>query len=475
MNHKANFLDRLDRHNYLVFLCLFAIAFVLRFHSFLPITLDRDEATYAVFADHMLNGSELYKDIQDIKPPGIFLIYSGIQLVFGKSLIAIRLMSMLAVASAAFFLYLVKRTWGFELIPSLLTSVIYILCFNYFFGLSGNTELYFIWCFALGLLVFAKATNSAGYFLSGLVIGVGLLIKQHIAFDFAALGLFFLISSIRSQTFWRNFVSMALMVIGFLIPYVLVHLYFLWNGNWEYYEYVTYIAPNNYSGGHHLVTTLKFNLTAILMFSPFVVMMIMSFRQAHIPAFFKLLIVLLLCFDLVAVNLTGKPFKHYLLQLVIPISLMAGEAYHVSVFRKLLDRKVFQKIAMGIVVVYALTLGVVYRHYRFDTARELVHFFDGRIKPEESLYVADAPSILYWYFDKRSLTKFVHPTLTVFPHHIKELKIDIQEELGGILRQEPSYIVISDRYPHTWFLKAVKEDYDQVADLERYTVYQVKN
>ena len=148
MNHKANFLDRLERHKYLVFLCLFAIAFVLRFHSLIPITLDRDEATYAVFADHLLNGSELYKDIQDIKPPGIFLVYCGIQLLFGKSLIAIRLMSMLVVSSAAFFLYLFKRKWGFELVPSLLSSVIYILSFNYFFGLSGNTELYFIWCFA---------------------------------------------------------------------------------------------------------------------------------------------------------------------------------------------------------------------------------------------------------------------------------------------------------------------------------------
>ena len=212
MNHKANFLDRLERHKYLVFLCLFAITFVLRFHSLIPITLDRDEATYAVFADHLLNGSELYKDIQDIKPPGIFLVYCGIQLLFGKSLIAIRLMSMLVVSSAAFFLYLFKRKWGFELIPSLLSSVIYILSFNYFFGLSGNTELYFIWCFALGLLLFKTATNAGGYFLSGLVIGIGLVIKQHIAFDFAALGLFFLVSSIKENQFWRNFLAMALMV-----------------------------------------------------------------------------------------------------------------------------------------------------------------------------------------------------------------------------------------------------------------------
>ena len=304
MNLKTNFLDRLDKHNYLVFLCLFVFAFVLRFHTFIPITLDRDEATYAVFADHLLNGSELYKDIQDIKPPGIFLIYCGIQLVFGKSLVAIRLMSMLAVASAAYFLFLFKRKWGFELVPSLLTGMIYVLSFNYFFGLSGNTELYFVWCFALGLLVYQYATNAFGYFLSGLIIGVGFIIKQHIALDFAALGLFFLITSIRDSAFWKNFLNMALMVVGFAVPYTLVHLYFLTNGNWEYYKYVTYIAPNNYSAGHNLFSSLRFNLTALALFFPFVVMGILAWRQSQGFSRFKLLIIFLLCFDLVAVNLT---------------------------------------------------------------------------------------------------------------------------------------------------------------------------
>jgi len=473
MNTKTNFLDRLQRHNYLVFLCLLAIAFVLRFHSFIPITLDRDEATYAVFADHLLNGSELYKDIQDIKPPGIFLIYSGIQLLFGKSLIAIRFVSILAVASTAFFLYLFKRKWGFELIPSFLTGIIFILMFNYFFGLSGNTELYFIWCSSLGLLVFQSSKNGLGYLFSGIIIGCGFIVKQHIVFDFAALGLFFFISSLRNKVFWKNLLPMILMVLGFTIPYALVHAYFYWNGNWEYYEYVTYIAPSSYTSSRDLDTMLNFNLTAIAMFAPFILMGILSWKQSHIATSFKLYIILMLVFDLVAVNLTGKPFKHYLLQLAIPISLIAGEAYLLPYLKQVFNNRAIQKLAISLVFLYAIVLGVVYQFYRFDAARELVHFFDDKIEEEDTLYVADAPTILYWFYDKKSPTKFVHSTLMVFSQHIEELGIDIKGELNRIYAESPTYIVISDRYPHTWFTEKVVANYNVEADLEKYTVYKL--
>lgn len=474
MNLKSSFLHRLESHNILVFLCLFAFALIIRFHSFIPITLDRDEATYAVFADHLIHGAELYKDVQDIKPPGIFIIYAGIQLIVGKSLIAIRLMSILVVSSAAFFLFLFKRNLGLNLIPSLLTAIIYILMFNYFFGLSGNTELYFIWCFALGLLQFQKAKGIFGYLLSGLIIGVGFTIKQHAAFDFAALGLFFLISSLKRRLFWKNFLSMAMMVIGFALPYALVHLYFVWNGNWEYYHYVTYVAPTNYAAKHNIVNMIRFNLTALLMYSPFFAMGALAFMHKDVDAKFKLLIVLLLCFDIIAINLTGKSFKHYLLQLAIPVSLIAGEAYRVSFFKHLFHRPVFQKAAFVLVIFYTVVLGVVYHNYRFDSARELVAFFDGRIKAEDTLFAADSPAILYWYYDKKSPTKYIHPTLTVFPHHIQELGIDIKSELNQILDNEPTYVVLSDRYPHDWFIRRVQSAYQLMGDLEKYSVYKIK-
>ena len=273
--------------------------------------------------------------------------------------------------------------------------------------------------------------------------------------------------------FWENFWSMGFMVVGFVLPYVIVHLYFVWNGNWDYYHYVTYIAPGSYSSSHHLPSVLDFNFKALLMYSPFVLMGILSWKQGQLESSFKLLILLLLVFDVMAVNLTGKPFKHYLLQLAIPISLIAGEAYHLPYLKRYFDRRLFHRIAIALTISYAIVIGIVYGFYRFDSARELVQFFEKRIEKEDTLYAADSPTILYWYFDKKSPTKYVHSTLMVFPHHIKELGIDIENELGQILMERPTYIVLSDRYPHKWFIAQVKERYQQVADLEKYSVFRL--
>lgn len=473
MNNESSFLNRLERNNWLVFLILLGVAFVLRFHTFIPYTLDRDEATYAVFADHLINhGSDLYKDVQDIKQPGIFLIFSALQLVAGKSIIAIRFTSILVISSATFFLYLFKRREGFDLIPSLLTGFIFILMFNYFFGLSANTELFFIWCFALGLMIFQRASSLWWYLLSGLTIGFGFIVKQHVIFDFAALGLFFFISSGRNKKLMQNLPAMILMLLGFATPYLLTHLYFYVNGNWEHYKYITYIVPNNYLATRDWSETLQFNLIALLIYSPFVAMAIISWRLPDLSRSFKLLILLLLCFDLLAINLTGKPFKHYLLQFAVPLSLIAGEVYHQPFFRRIIESRFNQRLAIGLCILYAVILSVVYQSYRFDSARELISFFENRIKEKDTIYAADSPTILYWFFDKKSPTKYIHSTLMVFPHHVRELEIDVKSELDRILNKEPTYIVISDRYPYKWFREEVAVAYKLVGDLEKYTVYQ---
>lgn len=142
--------------------------------------------------------------------------------------------------------------------------------------------------------------------------------------------------------------------------------------------------------------------------------------------------------------------------------------------KKYFDRRLFHKIAIALTFSYAIVIGVVYQFYRFDSARQLVQFFEERINKEDTLYAADSPTILYWYFDKRSPTKYVHSTLMVFPYHIKELGIDIENELDQILMDRPTYVVLSDRYPHTWFIASVKERYQQVADLEKYSVFRLK-
>lgn len=92
----------------LLAVCVGSIAF-----SCLQILLfayGRDQGIYAVVADTMLHGGMPYRDAWDFKPPGIFFIYAGTQLLLGKGEWAIRSVEVASLVSMVFaFTVLARR------------------------------------------------------------------------------------------------------------------------------------------------------------------------------------------------------------------------------------------------------------------------------------------------------------------------------------------------------------------------------
>ena len=82
-------LEKILKSNAQVFLVFVAASILLRFLSFHYSVIDHDESTYLIIADAVLNGSYLYADVIDTKPPGIFLAFGLIQVLFGKSIVAL--------------------------------------------------------------------------------------------------------------------------------------------------------------------------------------------------------------------------------------------------------------------------------------------------------------------------------------------------------------------------------------------------
>ena len=62
-----------------------AIAFVLvRAFPILSYPMGRDQGTYLTIGQGLLDGKQLYRDLWDNKPPGIFIAYAGIAKLFGR-------------------------------------------------------------------------------------------------------------------------------------------------------------------------------------------------------------------------------------------------------------------------------------------------------------------------------------------------------------------------------------------------------
>lgn len=475
---KGNFLEQLKAKNWLVFLILFGVTFLMRFHTLFPMTIDYDETTYAVMADHMLNGSELYKDIIDIKQPGIFLVFAGIQLLFGKSIVAIRLIAMLAVSSAAFFLFLFKHRKGFALIPSILSGMIFIFMFNFYFGFSANNELFFVWCVTLGILMFDKARGVFQYLGVGLIFGIGFIIKQHVLFDFAAIGLFFLITSIKGKKFREDILSMAMMVVGFATPFLLCHAYFMSIGNYNYYHFVTYEAPGNYQSSRDWGITFKFIWDGVVLYLPFFLFAFLALKSSSFKIDnVKLFFFLLLIFDLIGVGVTGQVHPHYYLQLALPISFAAGEIASLNWTQSLYSKRGVQIAIIILLVGYASFLGTFY-HKRYierpNVAQQLYDYLEPRIRESTTLYTGDSPQFLYWLFDKKSPTPYIHSSLLLKKSHLQTLDITVENELSRIFYEYPDYIILSENYPYNWFKELVVADYQLEKTILGFRIFRLK-
>lgn len=58
-----------------IWLAFLTVSVLLRLFSFFPSVLDHDESTYLIIGREILQGKELYTDVTDTKPAGIFLFY----------------------------------------------------------------------------------------------------------------------------------------------------------------------------------------------------------------------------------------------------------------------------------------------------------------------------------------------------------------------------------------------------------------
>ena len=75
---------------------------VLSAAQVLLFSFGRDQSIYAAVADGIVRGQMPYRDVWDFKPPGIFLIYALAQAVFGKTMLAPRLLEVIGLVATIF-------------------------------------------------------------------------------------------------------------------------------------------------------------------------------------------------------------------------------------------------------------------------------------------------------------------------------------------------------------------------------------
>jgi hypothetical protein len=206
--------------------------------------IGRDQATYCVFGQSLLQGKLPYRDLWDNKPPGIFYIYALIVKIFGPVMWSVGVVDILwlLVLSCCIF-YFARRYLGTA--GAVLSVIFYAFrhCRQGYL-LAAQPESFLMFCVfaAWFLMPGGKRLNVARYLGVGLLLGAAFWLKYNAVafFPFVALLPFVDfreldqgLAHLRLLIPWKDwFGRMLLVAAGFVFAVAAVLAYFYVSGAW---------------------------------------------------------------------------------------------------------------------------------------------------------------------------------------------------------------------------------------------------
>jgi hypothetical protein len=142
----------------------------------------RDQGIYATVADAIVRGKMPYRDAWDFKPPGIFLIYALAQALFGKTMLAPRLLEVLGLIGLVFgFRRLAETFFGARRVGLVGGAVAAMIHAQLEFWHTGQPETFggflTVWALVLTAREGARSRKLLRWAAIGLLFGAAFLLK----------------------------------------------------------------------------------------------------------------------------------------------------------------------------------------------------------------------------------------------------------------------------------------------------------
>ena len=239
----------------------------------LDVSLERDEGEYAYAGQLILQGIPPYGEVYNMKMPGIYGAYALILLVFGQTHTAIHLGLLVINVATIILLFLLGKKLDNPLAGVIGAGSFAILALSPSVqGFFANAEHFVIFAAVGGLLLLVRAVESSRrnlFFLSGLLLGVAFLIKQHGAAFILCGGFFLLYSEINRRPGILPAAALRCLIFGagVLIPFGITCLVLLWTGVFEKFWFWTFVYAREYVSSVPISTglgLLKRQMSAII-------------------------------------------------------------------------------------------------------------------------------------------------------------------------------------------------------------------
>ena len=313
--------------NRTVFLSLLAYSFLLRFPFIFRDYIDRDESTFIIVAQNWVDGHLPYTWLWDLKPPVTFLFFATIIAVFGKSLIAIRIAGIIAVATIAFFTFRIATEISSKKI-GFWSAVLTVLLISSFGSLQGVMSEHISMLFFMpAVFLLMKYRSFAPWCIAGLLMGAAVMTKINLAYPVLILGLFLIFDVLRRSDKPIRPLKILGFGLGVLIAIGLTILPYYLNGKTYIWWNAVILAPLEYAA----VRRQSFGgFLPLIVFTALLIAY--NFRTKQISLKDRSMQVLLVAIlgVIVALIRGGLINGHYLIQLhplfIIPIAILFAYA-----------------------------------------------------------------------------------------------------------------------------------------------------
>ena len=362
-------IQELLKQNEGIFLIL-VFAFFLRIPSLFEPYWHGDEGIYLTLGMAMRKGLVFYSQIHDNKPPLLYLLagISATQFWFRFILLWWNLAGIYIFYLLAGNIFEKKKT-------ALISTLLFTLLTATQEGNIPNAEIFMILPTTLAMFFIYKTINNQQsiisnkkyYFLAGILFSVALLFKVPGGFSFAAAICFLLfiqdlkigLLPKKIKKFLIHNSNFIILIFSFIIlPLISIIYYWLQGAGPQYlkaafFQNIGYLS--SWGGEWNKPLVSSSSELSQRGFCLLLILFVLFLLRKHLSKAF-LLVILWFFFDLFAALLSGRPYQHYLIQLIPSLSLL--------VFFLFTQKRYIQKI---ITVASLLILAFSFFHYNFQT------------------------------------------------------------------------------------------------------------
>ncbi len=338
--------------------------------SILLYSFGRDQGIYAVVADTILQGGMPYRDAWDFKPPGIFLTYALAQALFGKSMLAIRLLEVLALIGASLGFERLGQVFFDRPKAGLVAAAVAALVhaeLEFWHTAQPETFAGYLTVAAL-VVVTLEPSNRRRWLIplaTGALFGVCALYKPPMGGGILVCGAYVLTrEQQRAAKLPQLLRAAALLVGGFALPILLVVAWVAARGAWPafywtFHDFVPGYTKLNWSDAHapgmlyYAIDEAFMKFSALSAFGLIAAIAMSPIHSREREGIF--LVLGIIAIQLTGVTMQGKFFPYHYAATLTLIAFISGLGLY-KLFRRCLVAGPGSLLALGSFVVVAVSM-----------------------------------------------------------------------------------------------------------------------